>query len=159
MSFDSPEHLLSRLDETCRDESEVLALSIVRFIAAGYLTGDSACWEAAHAGAEQVLGPIEGSGFVGAVAALVRSLRSERRADFAFLPAPCCRMTRDEVDLVRAVQRARAGGRVAADEAAGEVAGQAAPGLAQALQNICGVLDRTQARLAASRPNPAGRLH
>ena len=36
-----------------------------RFVAAGYMTGDVACWDAAYDGAERVLGEVEGpAGFL-----------------------------------------------------------------------------------------------
>src|SRR3954468_1112265 len=43
--------------EVCADEAQMLALSITRFIAAGYMTQDVACWDAGRQCAEEVLGP------------------------------------------------------------------------------------------------------
>jgi hypothetical protein len=45
--MDRIEHApLPKLTEVCTDEAEVLALTITRFIAAGYMTQDVACWDA-----------------------------------------------------------------------------------------------------------------
>ena len=35
---------LPTVAEACADEAQVLALAITRFIAAGYMTQDVACW-------------------------------------------------------------------------------------------------------------------
>jgi hypothetical protein len=43
---------MRRVADACRDEAEILALSVARFVAAGYMTGDIACWDAAFNGAE-----------------------------------------------------------------------------------------------------------
>jgi hypothetical protein len=50
---------LARLADVCRDEIEVLAISISRFVAAGYLTGEVACWDAGHDRAEEILGMMD----------------------------------------------------------------------------------------------------
>jgi len=39
---------LPRIEDVCQDEIEMLAISIGRFITAGYVTGDVACWDAGH---------------------------------------------------------------------------------------------------------------
>lgn len=53
-------------------------MSIGRFIAAGYMTGDVACWDAGYDQAEHVLGPIEGSRLVASIACVILALRAER---------------------------------------------------------------------------------
>ena len=42
-----------RIRDVCADESEVLALAIARFVRAGYMTADVACWDAAYDAAER----------------------------------------------------------------------------------------------------------
>ena len=90
--------------DACKDDATVLALSVVRSIAAGYMTGDVACWDTGFEGAERILGEAEGPRFVAAMAALVRAIRRERQGDFSFLPATCCRVTADESDLLDLLQ-------------------------------------------------------
>jgi hypothetical protein len=97
----------SRLDETCSDGADVIAMAVSRFIAAASMTGDAACWDAAHACAEDVLGPLEGARVVAAMASVMRALKVERAKPWAFMPASCCRLTADERDLVTALQAAR----------------------------------------------------
>jgi len=53
---------LPTIAETCAHEAQVLALSITRFIAAGYMTQDVACWDAGCQRAEEVLGPANAPG-------------------------------------------------------------------------------------------------
>ena len=58
---------MRRVADVCGDEADILALSVARFVAAGYMTSDVACWNAAFDGAEQLLGPTEGCRFVACV--------------------------------------------------------------------------------------------
>jgi hypothetical protein len=51
---------LPKIKDVCQDEIEMLAISIGRFIIAGYVTGDVACWDAGHDRAETSLGFIDG---------------------------------------------------------------------------------------------------
>lgn len=90
--------------DACKDDATVLALSVIRSIAAGYMTGDVACWDAGFEGAERILGEVDGARFVAAMATLVRAIRRERQGDFSFLPATCCRVTADESDLLDLLQ-------------------------------------------------------
>ncbi len=99
--------LLPKLSEICADESEVLAITIARFIASGYMTTDVACWDAAHDCAERLLGPVQGARMVASIAVVIRALRREREEDWRFMPANCCRLTKDEQDLVRVLALAR----------------------------------------------------
>lgn len=92
---------LERVEETCADDGEILALSITRFIAAGYMTSDVACWDAAYNRAEAVLGSSAGPQFVASMAGLMRAIRAERQTDWRFMPAPCCRVTEDESQLFK----------------------------------------------------------
>lgn len=78
---------LPHVREVCADEGEILALSVARFIAAGFMTADVACWDAAFDAAERLLGPDEGARFVAAVTGVMRAIRAERSADWSFMPA------------------------------------------------------------------------
>jgi hypothetical protein len=133
---------LRSVAETCADEGELLALSITRFIAAGYMTGDVACWDAAHNSAEDILGPTAGSQFVAAMATLMRAIRTERQTDWRFLPAPCCRVTDDEFRLVRLIALA---GRRRWDEVRREAAVLAhtkdAPRISRAVQAVADAVE------------------
>lgn len=99
---------------------EALVLATVRFIGAAYETGDSACWEAAHAHAEAALGRetvrsgevAPGAGdaalLVARAAALFRVIRVDR-PDFGVLPPGCRWMSADEAALLSLVRAARGG--------------------------------------------------
>ncbi|HEX2727378.1 MAG TPA: hypothetical protein VHN20_16270 [Beijerinckiaceae bacterium] len=95
------------LADVCADEAEMLAVSVSRFIAAAHMTSDAACWDAAYNCVETILGADEGPLFVAGIAGLMRALRFERDAPWHFLPAPCCRLTRDEETLVELLAMAR----------------------------------------------------
>ena len=93
--------------EVCSDEAAVLALSVARFIAAGYMTNDVACWDAAYDAVEPVLGPDDGPNLIARLTAVMRAIRAERLTDWCFMPAPCCRVTEDERCLVELLQQGR----------------------------------------------------
>ncbi|XYD11811.1 hypothetical protein R1A27_32025 (plasmid) [Methylobacterium sp. NMS12] len=95
--------------DICADDISILALSLVRFVAAGYTTGDVACWETAYDIAESALGDTDGPIFVAAMAGIMRAIRAERSEDWRFMPASCCRVTSAEEQLVRLFAAARAG--------------------------------------------------
>ncbi|MXQ14229.1 hypothetical protein [Microvirga makkahensis] len=98
---------LPKLTEVCTDQAEVLALTITRFIAAGYMTQDAACWDAGHQCAEEALGYVDGPRLVAAMAGVMRALRVERQQPWHSMPASCCRTTRDEIELMAALSQAR----------------------------------------------------
>lgn len=98
---------MPQLKDVCADEAEILAVAVVRYIASGAMTSDAACWDAAFDHADAHLGHHEGAAFVGAMASLMRAIRIERSVTWRFLPANCCRLTEDEVDLVALVSAAR----------------------------------------------------
>lgn len=97
----------NRIADICADDAEVLALSILRFVAAGYMTSDVACWDAAYDAAERVLGPVEGTQVVAAMTGIMRAIRCERAGEWAFMPATCCRATADENQLIDLINCAR----------------------------------------------------
>ncbi|MFL9826977.1 hypothetical protein ABTU92_19160, partial [Rhodoplanes sp. SY1] len=99
----------------CGDAGEQLALALVRYVCAGYMTASADCWDAAYACAEHAFGPVDGPSFVGRAGALVRALRTERRGGFAFFPVSCAQVSGDEAALLGLVQAARAGDAAALD--------------------------------------------
>lgn len=109
---------LPKIEDVCQDELEALAIAIGRFIIAGYVTGDVACWDAGHDRAETMLGFIDGPRFVASIAAVIRALRGERDKPWRFMPANCCRLTPDELDLVKLLAVGRLGDRDAVVEGA-----------------------------------------
>lgn len=150
---------MRRVADVCGDEADILALSVARFVAAGYMTSDVACWNAAFDGAEQLLGAAEGCRFVACVVAIVRALRVERDDDWSFMPASCCRLTGHECALVALIGRGRRG---AWDEVAHEAAALAgrekAPRLTAAICAAAESLDAAARHLAPAHRNP-GALH
>jgi hypothetical protein len=146
------------LTAACADQAEVLALSVTRFIAAGYMTADAACWDAAHACAEEVLGVAAGPKLVAAFAGVMRAIRVERLEPWSFMPASCCRITENEGELVLALQFARRDERRALYEAALKLTGvEAAPRLVAALEAAAATLDEIAPALAAGHPVQAVR--
>jgi hypothetical protein len=143
----------TRTVDICADEAEVLALALLRFVAAGYLTSDVACWEAARDKAEQALGPVVGSQAVAAMTAVLRAVRRERQGDWRFMPATCCRATGDECGLIDLIGLARGGGVSELQRKAAEFAGSGeAPHLCASLMAAAGMLSLVQPQLARSRP-------
>src|SRR4051794_40904325 len=110
--------------EICADEAEALALSVTRFIAAGYMTSDVACWDAGHACAEEVLGPADGPRLVATMASVMQALRAERQAPWRFMPATCFHVTPDEASLISGLDLARRRERNALAVAAAAIAGR-----------------------------------
>ena len=140
---------MQRVVDVCGDEADILALSVARFVAAGYMTSDVACWNAAFDGAEQLLGPAEGCRFVACVVAIVRALRAEREGDWSFKPASCCRVTGHECALVALIGRGRRRLWANLEEAAAEITGrEAAPRLVAAVRAAVATLDAAAERLA-----------
>lgn len=151
------QHHLSRVADVCMDDSEVLALAVLRFIAAGYMTSDVACWEAAHDAAERALGPIEGPQFVAAMTGIMRSIRRECTGEWRFLPAACCRTTTDEERLIRIIGSARRGSFSEMHEAAAALMGGTATCLCESVSSAAERLNQLQTRFAscASQANRA----
>jgi hypothetical protein len=140
---------MQRVVDVCNDEADILALSVARFVAAGYMTSDVACWNAAFDGAEQLLGPADGCRFVASVVAIVRALRAEREDDWSFMPASCCRVTGHECALVALIGRARRRLWADLEEAAAAITGrEAAPRLVAAVRAAVATLDEAAERLA-----------
>ena len=146
---------LPRIRDVCADESEVLALAIARFVRAGYMTADVACWDAAYDAAERLVGPTEGSRLVAAVTGVMRAIRAVRSADWCFLPATCCRVTADERRLLALVTLARQGRSAEVRSKAAHLAGAGdAPRLAEAVREAAEALARVRPLLPAPAPAP-----
>jgi hypothetical protein len=155
--MDRIEHApLPKLTEVCTDEAEVLALTITRFIAAGYMTQDVACWDAGHQCAEEALGFVNGPQLVAAMAGVMRALRVERQGPWQFMPATCCRVTQDEVSLLTALTQARVADATALATSMRVLTGQdEAPRLTAALRAAAETLQCLGPSLAAaSSPRP-----
>ncbi len=93
--------------DCCMDDAEALALAVLRFVAAGYMTSDVVCWDAAHDAAERILGPLEGPQFVAAMTGVIRAVRRAQRSDWHFMPATCGRATSGEKSLIGFIRCAR----------------------------------------------------
>lgn len=147
---------MPRVADTCRDEAEILALSVARFVAAGYMTSDVACWEAAFDGAERLLGASEGGRFVAGVVGIIRALRAERDGDWSFMPASCCRLTGQECALVALIGCGRRRDWDDVARAAAEIAERdAAPRLAEAVRTAVDTIEAAASRLVPARPRRA----
>lgn len=139
---------LRRVADACGDEAEILALSVARFVAAGYMTGDIACWDAAFNGAEELLGADEGGRFVADVLGIVRALRIEHDGDWSFMPASCCRLTGHECALVALIGRGRRGRWDELAQEAATLAGrESAPRLTAAVKAAARTIDAAAQRL------------
>ncbi len=146
---------LRPVSDACRDEAEVLALSIARFVAAGYMTGDIACWDAAFNGAEELLGADEGGRFVAGMVGIVRALRIEHDGDWSFMPASCCRLTGHECALVALINRGRRGPWDELAQEAAALAGRpAAPRLTAAVRAAAETIDAAALRLVPRKRGP-----
>ena len=137
-----PHDPLRHVMDVCADPAEALALSIIRFLAAGYTTGDVACWDAAYSGAEHLLGPVSGGRLVASLTALVQALRAERGGAWTFMPVACCRVTVDEQAIIDLIGAARTGDNPAIGRAAAALAlRDDAPAIAAAAQHAATIID------------------
>ena len=132
---------LPLLTEVCPDDAAVLALSMLRFVAAGFSTGDVTCWDTAFNGAERVLGPGRGPCCVAAMISLMRSIRAEASGDLSFMPISCGRVTEDEQSLVEMIELARVGRRREARMKAERLASRAAPQTVAAIERAARLLN------------------
>jgi hypothetical protein len=146
----------TQIADICADDAEVLALSIMRFVAAGYMTSDVACWDAAYDAAERMLGPVEGPQLVAAMTGIMRAIRSERGGDWAFMPATCCRATADEYQLIGLISCARRGLRTDLQEKAEALTrGRPASSLCACVTAAADRLNALPLGLAPRSPRPA----
>ncbi|MEA1835039.1 hypothetical protein U8607_23360 [Methylobacterium durans] len=147
---------MPKVAEICADDADVLALSVARFVASGYMTSDVACWDAAFDGAERLLGAAEGGRLVSGVVGILRALRAEREGDWSFMPATCCRVTENECALVALIRCGRCRRWEALSRDAAALTGRAdAPRLAAAIRDAAETINAAASRLQpanASRP-------
>jgi hypothetical protein len=94
-------------DTVCADGFAATCLSLLRFVAAGYATGEAACWEAAFQLADQAVDAENGPLLVARIATLVRILRRAGVDELACLPAPCNRLTVEEERVILLIEAAR----------------------------------------------------
>ena len=132
---------LPLLTEVCPDDAAVLALSVLRFIAAGFSTGDVTCWDTAFNGAERVLGPGRGPCCVAAMISLMRSIRAESSDDLSFMPISCGRVTEHEQSLIEMIGLARVGQHLGARMKAKGLASRAAPQTVAAVERVALLLN------------------
>ena len=158
-SIPSVNDRMLKVAEVCADDADVLALSVARFVASGYMTSDVACWDAAFDGAERLLGSAEGGRLVAGVVGILRALRAERDGDWSFMPATCCRVTANECALVALIRRGRCRHWEALGREAAALAGRAeAPRLAAAVREAAETINAAALRLQpadAARPRGA----
>lgn len=144
---------MARVTDACADDAEVLALSTLRMIAAGYSTGDVACWDMAYAGAERLLRPEIAGRLVASVTTLVRAVRAERPQAWSFMPVTCCRVTGDEATIVRLMTVSRGGDPLAITAAASDVTGRDASScLETAARIVAQVLEEAAGALVEQEP-------
>lgn len=94
-------------DTVCPDAFAATCLSVLRFVAAAYTTGEAACWETAFQLADRAVDTENGPILVARIASLVRILRRAGTDELACLPAPCNRLTIGEERLILLIQAAR----------------------------------------------------
>jgi hypothetical protein len=95
------------LQELASDHHEALAVSLLRFVFAGYCSGKVAAWDQGFEAAANVLGQEGGAVFFSRVLTLGRAVRAERLGTFNFMPGHCSCVSEDEIELVRLVQSGR----------------------------------------------------
>jgi len=134
-------HRLPLLTNVCPDDAAVLALSVLRFVAAGFSTGDVTCWDTAFDGAERALGPGRGPCCVAAMITLMRSIRAEHSGDLSFMPISCSRVTEHEQSVVELIELARAGRRGETRMKADRLACKAAPKTVAAVESAAVLLN------------------
>jgi hypothetical protein len=86
---------------------EALAISLIRFVFAGYCSGKVDAWDRGFEAASNVLGHDGGAIFFSRVLTLGRAVKAERHGNFNFMPDHCCRVSEDEIELLGALQAAR----------------------------------------------------
>jgi hypothetical protein len=95
------------LQDHAADWHEALAISLIRFVFAGYCSGKVEAWDHGFDAASRVLGHDGGAIFFSRVLTLGRAVKAERHGDFNFMPGHCSRISDDEIELLAALQAAR----------------------------------------------------
>jgi hypothetical protein len=98
---------LPLLQDLAPDVHEALAISLIRFVFAGYCSGKVDAWDQGFEAASSVLGHDGGAAFFSRVLTLGRAVKAERHGNFNFMPGHCSRTSEDEIELLAALQAAR----------------------------------------------------
>jgi hypothetical protein len=98
---------LPSLQDLAGDWHEALAISLIRFVFAGYCSGKVDAWDQGFEAAAGALGHDGGSMFFSRVLSLGRAVKAERHGNFNFMPGHCSRISEDEMELLAALQAAR----------------------------------------------------
>jgi hypothetical protein len=98
---------LPLLQDFASDPHEALAVSLIRFVFAGYCSGKVDAWDQGFEAAANVLGHEGGSIFFSRVLMLGRAVRAERLGTFNFMPGHCSRVSEDEIELLGLIQAGR----------------------------------------------------
>jgi hypothetical protein len=155
---------LPELQALARDPHEALAISLLRFVFAGYCSGKADAWDRGFDAAEQVLGHDGGAVLFGRLLTLGRAVKLERLGDFNFMPGRCSRISEDEIELLMAIQAARSPDPRPFEQALFVLSRQfEAERLASALRALAGLLGMIAQgqpnQRANDRPPPDRRLH
>ena len=100
---------LPLLCEMAADEIEMLAVTLLRFVFAGFFCGKVDCWNAGMDVAAQVLGEDDGALFYSRVLMFGRAVQRERQGNFNFLPGHCSRIAEDEIEALELLKAVRGG--------------------------------------------------
>ena len=100
---------LPLLCEIAADEIEMLAVTLLRFIFAGFCCGKVDCWNAGVDVAINVLGENDGALFYSRVLMMGRAVQRERQGNFNFLPGNCSRIAEDEIEVLALLKAVRDG--------------------------------------------------
>lgn len=94
-------------ETACPDAFAATCLSIIRYIAAAYATGEAACWEMSLRLADEATGTEYGPLLVARLSMLIRIIRRIGTHELVCLPAPCNRLTVEEQQLMLMIEAAR----------------------------------------------------
>jgi hypothetical protein len=98
---------LPLLQDLASDPHEALAVSLIRFVFAGFCSGKVDAWDQGFEAAANVLGHEGGSILFSHVLMLGRAVRAERLGTFNFMPGHCSRVSEDEIELLGLIQAGR----------------------------------------------------
>jgi hypothetical protein len=152
------------LGDLARDSAEALAISLCRFVMAGYCSGSLDAWERGFGVAEEALGTGHGPRFFALVLSAGRALKAERIGMFRFMPGYCRHICEDEEELLAALQAARRPDAMRFDAALDVLARQGrSERLGAALRDLAMAINSLTAEALSGFPEeapPAGsRLH
>jgi hypothetical protein len=155
---------LPLLQDLASEPHEALAVSLIRFVFAGFCSGKVDAWDQGFEAAANVLGHEGGAAFFSRVLTLGRAVRAQRLGTFNFMPGHCSRVSEDEIELLGLIQAGRSGDPRLLDHALLVFARQLeSERLRASVLGVAGLLgmmtDEPQAAAAASASSrPAGAL-